>query len=154
MTNYIKPEYAGVTSTAELNDCTVRSLSNASGIQYSESHQILKTIGKRNDRKGAQFSNYAKAYELAGAKNIVVHGEKWGRIFKSLEINKTHKTGISVGRFIQENPKGRFVLIISRHATTVIDGKIIDKSLINAKSHVFASFDFTHIFNCNNIDAE
>jgi hypothetical protein len=26
--------------------------------------------------------------------------------------------------------------------------------LINAKSHVYATFDFTHIFNCNNIDAE
>lgn len=86
----------------ERRDCTVRAFATAFRVSYREAHEHMRSSG-RKDRRG-----------------FASHGA-----FRSLSGPSCARTG-SVGRFINRNPRGRFVLAILGHVFAVIDGVIYD----------------------------
>jgi hypothetical protein len=48
----------------------------------------------------------------------------------------TFKSGMTIGRFAKEHPRGRWILDISEHATTLIDGVVVDRFLPGERCRV------------------
>lgn len=87
----------------EKNDCTVRAYALAKGIDYHAAHARLALAG-RQDRKGFACMR-----------------------FYNLEFGKAYpRMGITVKTFVQTATRGTYIIRISRHVFTVIDGVIHD----------------------------
>lgn len=142
MTEYIKPDSRGKTFCGEAKDCTVRALANASGMEYGEAHDLMRIVGKRVNRNGGHLVNYGKAYLVAGAKNVKFYGKRAKTESKYVNGSTVTGEGMSIGKFLESKPVGRFVVLIAHHATCVIDGRIVDTELIKKGSHIRAIFEF------------
>lgn len=128
----------------EKSDCTVVALANVCDIDYATAHQYMKAHG-RKDREGAYFhiimtqkqatntpvfgykvsrTRYAWWDEERQPVYEMGYSEYWGcptRKVKSFGIKR-----MTVKKFIEDNPIGRFVLEVPAHVLTVIDGVIYD----------------------------
>lgn len=96
----------------EHRDCTVRALSIAQEIPYHEAHNICAFYGRKNRRGFHCASMFNKLF---------------GRPIK--------RTG-SVGKFVESNIEGRFVVQIRGHAFAVINGSVADIVKIPPKCHI------------------
>ena len=137
----IKPEARGASMHTESNDCTVRALANTTGMAYSEAHALLSKHGRRFKR-GAFFPSYYKAYLEAGLKLVGVYGTTRRARSAGNTANVTPGPGITLGRMLPRLQSGRYIVLITGHATAVIDGKLIDLGAQRAGSHVFAVFKY------------
>ena len=106
-------EAAGV---KECSDCTVRATAAAFGIPYTDAHQKLAAVGRKN-RHGVQFK---KIYKQLG---LQFH-QRW---YKGCPVEKVLRT---------LPPTGRFVVRVTRHVFAVVDGKVIDDSVPNPRQRV------------------
>lgn len=117
----------------ETNDCVVKSFMCALDISYDQAHIYIKDKMKRQDRKGTFTNAYAKNIigTTKNKKKITFIGTHPSRSFfkhsfgsDKVLVNKQYKkpTGYTLKSFIENNPVGRFVLIVQGHAVAVIDG--------------------------------
>jgi len=103
--------------THEFNDCVVRAISIAYCIEYKIVHAELKALGRK---AGCVISTMVA---MDGREFI------WHKRQKDL-----HST---VGRFVGEHQTGHYIVVISGHALSVIDGVIHDIVLGNTnRCHV------------------
>lgn len=102
----------------EKNDCTVRALAVLCKAPYEQAHRLLQRAGRCN-RRGFNFSAF-----LGHQAHLLGH--------KFTEID--HQ-GATVNRWMRQHPRGRFAVLIRGHATTIIDGKIVDNHA-NPKSRI------------------
>ena len=118
----------------EKNDCFVRALAVATGSAYETAHEKAKSSFGRPDKKGTE--NLMITTQMLKAED---EGLKIGDIKYSVKVlgkSRTHNTyklyGESIQRkktvksFIKDNPKGNFILTVSKHALAIIDGKLVD----------------------------
>jgi len=117
----------------ENNDCVVRAFMSALDIPYDQAHAWIKKHMNRIDRKGTYTYAYAKNI-IGKTKNnkkvdyIGVHPDKSfinHRVGSNkILINPKYKkqTGYTLKSFIENNPVGRFVLIVQGHAVAVVNG--------------------------------
>ena len=119
----------------EHNDCSVRALANCTGISYSESHEIHKSNGRKN-RQGTNWMPLMNSYQKAHLDIKGIYGSSYisSLAARTTEIKKS--AGMTVKSFLKNHPKGKYVVIIARHAFAVVDGGIIDGQLVNANSRV------------------
>ena len=117
---------------SEINDCFVRAVASATGSHYDSAHSFVKENFDRKNKKATFFmSDTMKKLEDTGFsidnKNFKIKVLPKHRVTNSYklygEIVKRKKT---VKSFIKDNPKGTFILGVSKHAFTVKDGQLID----------------------------
>lgn len=126
---------AGADYEYEHNDCSVRALSNCTGMSYKSSHDIHKSSGRKN-RKGTDWTALHCAYGTAQMELKSICGKSYLSTLAHRTTGVPISAGTTVKTFLKNNPKGKYILIIKSHALTVIDGGIIDGSLVNVNSRV------------------
>lgn len=114
--NKINPRLISTFAGREKSDCTVRALSNVLQIPYEEAHQLIKKQCKRRNGVGV------RTFELLNLFNKNKH------IFtKRYNVNIWEEKRFStINQLIKAKPNGRFYVLVSRHATAVIDGQVAD----------------------------
>ena len=136
----LNPEYIGAVNRHEEKDCAVRALANARNIAYSSAHSILKDFG-RVDRNGTSMLILHRAYLQAGLKCLGTYGKTQSASYMRAWFRELkEQKGITLSNFIKNNSKGRFVVLLRGHATTVADGKVIDTFPISGHSSVVAVY--------------
>ena len=133
----LKPEYfvdtikisneSGELGKNENNDCVVRAFAAALDLPYNQAHAWVKKELKRQDRKGTFMSAYSKNIigKTKNGKKINYIGSHPSRDFMKYSIGSDKilvnpkyktKTGYTLKSFMENNPVGRFVLIVQGHA--------------------------------------
>lgn len=125
----VQASYTGVTSHSsgiiEQNDCTVRSLANATGMDYADAHALLKKHG-RKDRRGAQYRTFVDAYAEAGFEVVSVHGTtRCARVAERIAEVEASK-GITLKTIMPNLQHGVYIVNTTGHALAVVHGKVID----------------------------
>lgn len=119
---------------SEKNDCFVRAMATATGSHYDSTHSFVKDTFARVDKKGTQFmSTTMSKLEDSGFsidnKEFKIKVLPKSRVTNSYklygEVIKRKKT---VKSFIKDNPKGTYILGVSKHAFTIKDGQLIDNA--------------------------
>jgi hypothetical protein len=117
----------------ENNDCVVRAFMSALDIPYDQAHAWIKKNMNRVDKKGTFTVAYGKNV-IGKTKNgykvsyLGSHPSKEyfntrigsTKILKNKQYKKT--TGYTLKSFMENNPVGRFVLIVQGHAVAVVNG--------------------------------
>jgi len=116
----------------EDNDCVVRAFMVALDLPYDKAHAWVKKELKRQDRKGTFMNAYSKNIigKTKNGKKISFMGAHPSRNMKhsvgsnKVLVNNKYKklTGYTLKSFIENNPVGRFVLIVQGHAVAVVNG--------------------------------
>jgi len=120
----------------ENNDCVVKSFMCALDCTYEQAHAYIKKEMKREDRKGTFTYVFAKNVigKTKNGKRITFIGAHPSKEYmqKNIAGNKNKKvlanpkykkpTGFTLKSFIENNPVGRFVLIVEGHAVACING--------------------------------
>ena len=96
---------------SERSDCTVRALAVATGWSYARAWTIANEAGRKN-RRGFILRTLVREAKLHGLK-IETY-----RRFRSRKPQ--------VRTFCRKHPIGRYILHVSRHATGVVDGQVVD----------------------------
>jgi hypothetical protein len=116
----------------ENNDCVVRAFMAALDIPYEQAHAWVKKELNRKDRKGTFVHAYGKNIigKTKNGKKISFIGAHPSRNMKhsvgsdKILVNTKYKkpTGYTLKSFMENNPVGRFVLIVQGHAVAVVNG--------------------------------
>jgi hypothetical protein len=141
---YIKPKDVGYVADdfglKQKKDCAVRAIANVGVYSYPLALYSLERAG-RKDNKGTPWDALDKVYKEAGAFNVTYYGKRMAKM--SMEHAVTYRDkGMTLKTFIANNPKGRHIVIVSRHALAVVDGGIVDLFSSKASKRVIASFTF------------
>ena len=114
-------------------DCVTRAIAIVTGKPYKEVYDALNEISKK---KGLWHSyhleknKYGNSYVKASSARTGVHKSVYGPYIESLGYEWIPTMGIGTGCQVHldpnELPKGRLIVILSRHLTAVIDGVIHD----------------------------
>jgi hypothetical protein len=115
----------GATSAGETRDCTVRALSNASGMHYDQAHELLKKHGRKN-RCGAFFSTMLKAYGEADFVLESVHGTTWSAKQAARIAKREASDGITLAKILPKLAFGEYIVNTTGHAVAIVNGRIID----------------------------
>jgi hypothetical protein len=126
-------------ASKETNDCVVRAFMCALDISYDQAHEWVKEKLFRKNRQGAMMVAFGgliigkvkNGYkiDLVGS-HPSLHHDKYiynsslNAIKRPMLINPKYKkpTGYTLKSFMENNPVGRFVLIVQGHAVAIIDG--------------------------------
>lgn len=90
------------------SDCTVRALSVAASIPYTNAHIIAEKAGRKYGKK---FSS-----------RLLIDAA----INNGISFQKVERARMTVARFLKEYPTGRFYARKNGHAFAIIDGVISD----------------------------
>ena len=132
--NEIKGYQTSEVAKNEKNDCFVRAVAAATGSHYDTAHEYVKESFNRENGKGTELvalhmMNLEEKGMNIGGKDFkvkVLPTEKITNKYKLYgEIVKRKKT---VKSFIKDNPKGTFIVGVSKHAFTIKDGQLIDNA--------------------------
>lgn len=93
------------------NDCTVRAIALACEIPYDQAYDVLKKAGRKSNQ-GFEFSGFIKKQPCINGKRL-----QW-RPFQAVKGQPRMKPET----FIQQFPKGKFILSIAGHVSVVING--------------------------------
>jgi len=126
-------------ASKETNDCVVRAFMCALDIPYGQAHTWVKNKLFRKNKQGTMLDSFGGLI-IGKLKNgykidlVGVHPLYKGRYNKAssglnsikrpMLINPKYKkpTGYTLKSFIENNPIGRFVLIVQGHAVAVVNG--------------------------------
>jgi hypothetical protein len=124
----------------EKNDCVVRAVASTFGLKYDVAHKFVADEFGREPRKGT----YRTSLKLSVRENIL--GTKYNIIHKKNLLYpgsaRHQKIGgkpvnVPLRLFLERFPKGRYLVIVKRHAFSIIDGVVIgninDGSRLKAK---------------------
>jgi len=141
---YIKPKDVGYVANdfglKQERDCAVRAIANVGVYSYPLALYSLERAGRR-DNRGTPWHALDKVYKEAGAFNVTYYGKRMAKM--SMEHSVTYRDkGMTLKTFIANNPKGRHIVIVSRHALAVVDGSTVDIFASKASKRVIASFTF------------
>jgi len=141
--SWIIPADKGQGAGLEKNNCAVRAVANATGKEYSIVHATMQSNGRKHG-KGTPWKTISTVHNIFGLSIIGVFGStKTSKQLKRLFFNDVeNKKGITIERFIKENQKGKFIVGIRGHNTTIIDGKLIDSYPINGASSVLVAWKY------------
>ena len=109
-------------------------MASACGVDYDSAHSIVKSEMKREDRTGTRNNDIVEAMRKFKKEGLEIAGKKFDvDLLGKSRIQNTYKLhGELIDRkktvksFIQDNSKGTYVVLVSKHAFTVKDGVLID----------------------------
>ena len=138
MVNLNSSSIKGISSSKiakkEKNDCFVRALAAATDQDYDTTHEVVRTKFKRESKKGVDNQNIVSRMLIAEDKGLDVGNIKYSvnvlGTDRTTNTYKLHgefiKRKKTVKSFIKDNPKGSFIVTVSKHAFALVDGKLID----------------------------
>ena len=138
MVNLNSSSIKGITSSKiakkENNDCFVRALAAATDQDYDTTHEVVRTKFKRESKKGVDNQNIVSRMLIAEDKGLEVGNTKYSvNVLGTDRTTNTYKLygefikrKKTVKSFIKDNPKGNFIVTVSKHAFALVDGKLID----------------------------
>lgn len=138
MVNLNSSSIKGITSSKiakkENNDCFVRALAAATDQDYDTTHEVVRTKFKRKTKKGVDNKNIVSRMLIAEDKGLRVGKTRYSvNVLGTDRITNTYKLRgevikrkKTVKSFIKDNPKGNFIVTVSKHAFALVDGKLID----------------------------
>ena len=133
----IKGYTESVIAKNEINDCVVRAIASGFDIDYNRAHQFVKETFGRKDRQGtfgfvSGMNQIAEERTRIGRKTCKPMGKPLNERSSFYTLNYDVKVKgekvtrqMTVGTFVKKNPKGTFILTVSRHAFTIKDGVVI-----------------------------
>ena len=143
---------ADVKAKGENNDCVVRAVMNSFQVSYDTAHEF---VAQRFNRQRGKGTKGAVIGFRVMAEGEVVLGKQVKSLGKFSEEPLTpaeaKKSGVllnpkypkgggrfasfTVGKFLAQNPKGSFLIIVAKHALAIRDGKVYDN--INEMDKLF-----------------
>lgn len=105
----------------ETKDCTVRALTHAFKVEYSAAHQILKEFG-RKDRRGCNFRLFMEIHKCKDDKRQITYK---GELF-NISFIRHQRPHMTVKTFVENHPKGIYIIRVPRRVFAIVDGKIYD----------------------------
>ena len=149
--SYIKSAAYGATKHGESSDCTVRSMTNSSGIEYDLVHAVLKKHG-RKENKGVRYDVILPSMNELGFEFVGVFGKtraaKFGLEYAAKYydiVEGSQNNPITLGNLVKSLPFGKFVVIIKGHAVALVNGKLIDTFDNSSQSQVAMLFQYGEI---------
>lgn len=121
----------------ETNDCTVRTLSNSTGLPYKESHRLAKIAGRFNGHGMKKTQIDVMLSELAKGGHWTIREipvpqpsvtSHWYDSVRGFRRTRRQRVGgITKGDFLRRLPKtGNFYCASTSHAFAVVDGILKD----------------------------
>ncbi len=121
------------TSIKETGDCFVRATMAAFGINYDKAHLYVASNFKRKDNQGTRVPIYinkvigktlnGKKWRIKGANKVWKYWiAKNCKPLTNPEYSKP--TQYTVKTFMEQNSKGRFILIVKGHALALVNGRL------------------------------
>ena len=134
-------------AAVEKNDCTVRAIANACGIDYTQAHKFVARTFKRKQGKGVKGFmgtmdkivdteiEFAQPHQLSiftdgpTTKTIRAIGKspKKGGTLANPQY-KHKKVAYTVKSFAQTFGSGNFIVVVDKHALAINDGVVVDNS--------------------------
>ena len=126
-----------VIAKSENNDCVVRAIASAFGIDYDQSHQIVRDTFGRKFGKGTYgfvngMNNLSRNRVRIGRKCCKMMGKPMSEysVFNTLNYDvivkgKKVNRQMTVGTFVSKYPIGSYILTVANHAFTIKDGIVI-----------------------------
>lgn len=142
--------YSSVLADSERNDCSVRALANAFGVEYDMAHAGAKMLFNRKDKGGAMsfyveqldgINLWGKRSERMGS---LVEDQEWrgkllGKMYHVGQGKKKFRT-MSTGTFFKTYTEGRYILVVSGHMFAYVDGKVMgnfsDAQMLKRQIHM------------------
>lgn len=137
-------------ANSENNDCVVMSIASALDVSYEISHEFVKNTFNRKNGKGTV--NFVEVFNRYLIEN---NNELFNSIVAPMGTNQNSlayivKVGndymlknMTVHTFIKNNPIGTFIVVVSGHAFTIIDGIVIgnEEDSIKKKKIVYSAWE-------------
>lgn len=131
MKTFVYPSMMGEMKANAKGDCGIRALANTGLYTYDEAEKHLTKHGKKADAGttvrtmfnamlGFPFKVYSTA--IAG------------------ELKSDNYGDMTLSEFIAQNAVGTFLLAMEGHATTVVNGKLIDTHVQSGQRTVYISW--------------
>jgi hypothetical protein len=120
-----------VTAKGERNDCVVRAIASTFSLKYDVAHKFVSDEFGRQPRKGT----FGTSIKLSNRDNIL--GTKYKIIPKQdlkypgstrHQMNEGEPTEITLNMFLEKYSKGKYLIIVKRHAFSIIDGVVVGNS--------------------------
>lgn len=130
-------DYSKATKAAgEKNDCSVRAIATAVGVEYNDAHVYMKEVLKRVNKKGAvnMVGNIMRAAKKNPVQKIADKEFEYEYIQRSNLRNVYKLYGEKVARkktvksFMDSFRDGTYLVFVSKHVFTVKDGVLIDNA--------------------------
>jgi hypothetical protein len=112
----------------EKNDCVVRAVASTFGLKYDVAHKFVANEFFRQPRKGTFGTSIrlSSRNNILGIKYQLVHKENL--LYPGSDIHQKKGKGpvnIPLRLFLERFPKGKYLVIVKRHAFSIIDGTVI-----------------------------
>ncbi|CAG7581592.1 MAG: hypothetical protein SLAVMIC_00918 [uncultured marine phage] len=126
----------------EHSDCSVCSVATAFDITYNRAHKFVKETYKRKNGKGVHVvsknDKFADNQTILFGKTINQIGEHSWFSERPNDRSPIVKKGdevrrMTVGRFVKENPKGTFLILIDGHIFTIKNSTVLGGNLEDSK---------------------
>ena len=132
-------DYTKATKFKELNeknDCSVRAVATAVGVEYNDAHVYMNKVLKRVNRKGAvnMVGNIMRASKANPIQEIAGKEFEYEYIPRAQLKNVYKLYGEKVARkktvksFMDTFRKGTYLVFVSNHVFTVKDGVLVDNA--------------------------
>ena len=114
-------------SFRETNDCNVRAMANALGINYRQAHAYHKKRGRKN-RRGTSGQIVRDVIKDYAQEVFMVQKKYLALIPQVMEIIESADLPRTVNQFTKDSrfQKGRFIVYVRGHAIAIVDGKTQD----------------------------
>ena len=132
------------TAKLEKNDCVVRAVANACGIDYDQAHKFVGETFDRKKGQGTQLFSFImkqiKTIKFNGPAQLDLFADNQGKIVTVKHIGDMPKAGgnlinrkykhkkvaYTVKEFAQRFNKGNYIVAVNKHALAICDGVIVD----------------------------
>jgi hypothetical protein len=109
----------------ETNDCFVRAVASAYDVHYEKAHEWVKKHFKRKNNAGT--SNVILFMEKFANDRKTLNG-KYPKVIQNLreyDSTKLKYKRTTLNQFIKKYPTGTYIVIVERHAFTLMNGFVI-----------------------------
>lgn len=141
---YIVPKSGGYIPSdfgiVEKNDCAVRAIANVGAFSYPLALKLMAQEGRPRGR-GTPWDTLHKVYTMAGAFDVTYYGERMRRLSEKRGVS-LRPQGMTLETFLERHPKGRYVVVITKHALAVVDGAVVDMGKNRAGKRLMATYKF------------
>jgi len=116
---------------SESNDCVVRAIASSFEMHYDEAHDFVASKWFRVNRQGTR--NFVGGMRSMIDKGVLINGKSFsnlgdqhGSMKYDVKVKgQIVKRNMTTGTFIKKFPKGRYLVVVSGHAFSIIDGVVV-----------------------------
>ena len=115
----------------ESNDCVVRAIASAFEMHYDDAHKFVAARWFRGNREGTR--NFVGGMRRMVEDKVEINGKSFDNMGDTLGRMKYDvkskgqivKRNMTTGTFIKKYPVGKYLVVVSGHAFSIIDGVVV-----------------------------